>query len=39
MRWVRQLVADKCGCLFLQAAAPPGTPALGAGLLPVRAAA
>jgi hypothetical protein len=39
MRWVRQLLTDLCGCLYLPAAVPAATPALGTGLLPVRTAA
>jgi hypothetical protein len=39
MSWVRQVLADLCGCLYFPAAVAPATPAQETGLLPVRAAA
>jgi hypothetical protein len=39
MRWVRQLTADLCGCLYLPLAVPTSPAAAPAGLLPVSAAA
>ncbi len=37
MRWVRHLVTELCGCLYFPAAEQAAEPALGTGLLPVRA--
>jgi hypothetical protein len=35
MRWIRQLTADLCGCLYFPTATPPATAAAEAGLIPL----
>lgn len=39
MRWIRQLTADLCGCLYFPTAPPATTASAGSDLLPVREAA